>query len=76
MKIDLCNFCIPYISYFDNYERFSAAVTTFRIIPQSPLSVVEGDILPNVVKILKLNNTILTYTLALMVQGLNSSSGY
>ena len=58
------------------HEWFSAAATTFRIIPQTPLSVVEGDILPSVVKILKSNNTILTYNVALMVQGLTGSSGY
>ena len=68
--------------YFDEvvelYESwiFFSAVTTFSIIPQTPLSVMEGDILPNSVKILKSNNTIITYTVTLMTQGLTSSSGY
>lgn len=58
-----------------NHEWFSATETTFILIPQTPLTVLEGDILPNMVKILKSNNTILTYTVALLVQGLTSSSG-
>lgn len=58
-----------------NHEWFSTTETTFILIPQTPLTVLEGDILPNMVKILKSNNTILTYTVALLVQGLTSSSG-